>query len=43
VPLVVPCHRVVAAQGLGGFSGQTRGERLAVKQRLLDHERAHRR
>jgi len=43
VPLVVPCHRVVAAQGLGGFSGQTRGERLAVKQRLLDHERVHRR
>ena len=38
VPLIVPCHRVVAAHGLGGFGGATAGERLDVKQRLLRHE-----
>ncbi|MBN2581536.1 MAG: methylated-DNA--[protein]-cysteine S-methyltransferase [Planctomycetes bacterium] len=37
VPLVVPCHRVVAAGGaLGGFSASG-GE--GMKRRLLDHER----
>jgi len=40
VPLVVPCHRVVARHGLGGFGGAVEGEPLALKQRLLDHERA---
>ncbi len=35
VPLVVPCHRVIAADGsLGGFSGG-----LHLKERLLEHER----
>lgn len=38
-PIVVPCHRVVAAQGLGGFSGDTSGSRLAIKRWLLHHER----
>ena len=34
VPLVVPCHRVIAADGtLGGFSGG-----LRLKERLLEHE-----
>jgi methylated-DNA-[protein]-cysteine S-methyltransferase len=33
VPVVVPCHRVVAANGLGGFSGG-----LDVKRWLLRHE-----
>lgn len=37
-PLVVPCHRVVARQGLGGFAGDRDGRLLAIKQRLLDHE-----
>ncbi len=35
VPLVVPCHRVVAAGGLGGFSAP-RG--VAMKRRLLAAE-----
>jgi len=39
-PIVVPCHRVVARQGLGGFSGAASGPRLAFKRWLLDHERA---
>jgi methylated-DNA-[protein]-cysteine S-methyltransferase len=37
VPLVIPCHRVVAADGsLCGFSG-TGG--LTMKRRLLEHEK----
>jgi methylated-DNA-[protein]-cysteine S-methyltransferase len=39
IPIVVPCHRVVAAAGVGGFMGQRGGEALAIKQWLLDHER----
>ncbi len=34
VPLVIPCHRVVAANGLGGYSGG--GEK--IKRRLLELE-----
>lgn len=37
VPLVVPCHRVVAADGLGGFSAEGGP---ALKRRLLEHEGA---
>ncbi|GAA0219720.1 methylated-DNA--[protein]-cysteine S-methyltransferase [Halobaculum roseum] len=37
VPLVVPCHRVVAADGLGGFSADGGPE---LKRHLLDHERS---
>lgn len=38
VPLFIPCHRVVAKNGLGGFmQGNLRG--LTVKQWLLDHEK----
>jgi len=35
--LVIPCHRVVAARGLGGFggSGRATGERRALKAALL--------
>ena len=34
LPLVIPCHRVVAANGLGGYGGG-----LAMKRRLLKIER----
>jgi len=38
LPIIVPCHRVVAATGrLGGFSA---GDGPATKQRLLAHESA---
>lgn len=38
-PLVVPCHRVIAAhQGLGGFARQRGGFLLEVKKWLLQHE-----
>lgn len=40
-PLVVPCHRVVAADGgLGGFARQRGGFLLDVKRWLLAHERS---
>jgi methylated-DNA-[protein]-cysteine S-methyltransferase len=39
IPIVVPCHRVIAAAGVGGFMGQRGGEALVIKQWLLDHER----
>lgn len=39
-PLVIPCHRVTAAGGLGGFSNQSdaAGFYLGVKRWLLAHE-----
>ncbi|MEP6801736.1 MAG: type II toxin-antitoxin system prevent-host-death family antitoxin [Acidobacteriota bacterium] len=40
VPIVVPCHRVVAAGGLGGYSGGTRGSGLRWKRELLSIEGA---
>lgn len=41
-PLVIPCHRVTAAGGLGGFSNQNdeNGFHLSVKRWLLRHEGA---
>ncbi|VAW67250.1 Methylated-DNA--protein-cysteine methyltransferase [hydrothermal vent metagenome] len=38
LPFITPCHRVVSAQGIGGFSGQTQGYEISIKQRLLTHE-----
>ncbi len=38
VPLIIPCHRVVAASGIGGFAGATAGRRLEIKRWLLAHE-----
>ena len=37
-PLVIPCHRVVAASGLGGFAHSSSGYLLEVKRWLLAHE-----
>ena len=36
-PIVVPCHRVVASNGIGGYGGG-----IAVKEFLLDLEARHR-
>jgi methylated-DNA-[protein]-cysteine S-methyltransferase len=38
MPIVVPCHRVVAAQGLGGFMRSRDGFPLDIKKWLLEHE-----
>ncbi len=35
IPILIPCHRVVAAGGLGGYSG---GDGPATKRALLDLE-----
>ncbi len=40
IPLIIPCHRVVAANGIGGYDGDTEGGRLNIKRFLLQHERA---
>jgi methylated-DNA-[protein]-cysteine S-methyltransferase len=39
LPIVIPCHRVVAANGLGGFAHATGGYLLEAKRWLLAHER----
>lgn len=33
LPLIIPCHRVVAGNGIGGYGGG-----LALKRKLLHHE-----
>jgi methylated-DNA-[protein]-cysteine S-methyltransferase len=40
IPIIVPCHRVVAASGPGGFMGATRGRAMDIKRWLLEHETA---
>jgi methylated-DNA-[protein]-cysteine S-methyltransferase len=39
IPIVIPCHRVVAANGMGGFMGKRSGSPLDLKHWLLAHER----
>lgn len=36
LPILIPCHRVIGAQGLGGYTG---ADGLATKRFLLDLER----
>jgi methylated-DNA-[protein]-cysteine S-methyltransferase len=38
LPLVIPCHRIVAADGIGGFGHASGGYLLEVKRWLLMHE-----
>ncbi len=38
VPIIVPCHRVVSANGIGGFAGKTKGREINIKRWLLNHE-----
>jgi methylated-DNA-[protein]-cysteine S-methyltransferase len=38
LPIVIPCHRVVAANGIGGFAHSTRGYLIEAKRWLLAHE-----
>jgi methylated-DNA-[protein]-cysteine S-methyltransferase len=40
IPLVIPCHRVVASGGIGGFMHARGGAPIAIKQWLLKHENA---
>ena len=40
LPIVIPCHRVVAANGIGGFAHSTGGYLIEAKRWLLAHERS---
>lgn len=39
LPIIIPCHRVVAKNGPGGFMHRTSAGSLAIKAWLLAHER----
>ena len=38
IPLIIPCHRVVAKSGPGGFAGSRNGTPMKIKTGLLEHE-----
>ena len=38
VPIIVPCHRVVASTGVGGYTGGRVPGAIHIKQWLLQHE-----
>jgi methylated-DNA-[protein]-cysteine S-methyltransferase len=40
VPIIIPCHRVVASDGLGGYSGGEAGRQVETKRWLLENEGA---
>lgn len=40
LPILIPCHRIVAMNHLGGYSGETHGKMMGVKRWLLAHEGA---
>lgn len=37
---IIPCHRVVSKNGIGGFMGHGEGEVVELKSRLLAYERS---
>lgn len=39
--LFIPCHRVVSISGMGGYCGQTEGDLMPVKHKLLEFEASH--
>lgn len=38
IPIIIPCHRIVASQHIGGYAGAIDGQLLSIKQWLLTHE-----
>ncbi len=38
IPIIIPCHRVVAKSCLGGYAGATQGRNIDIKRWLLNHE-----
>ncbi len=38
VPIIIPCHRVVAVGGIGGYDGARSGSLLDIKRKLLASE-----
>jgi methylated-DNA-[protein]-cysteine S-methyltransferase len=37
-PIIVPCHRVTGANGIGGYAGDSSGKLFKIKLWLLQHE-----
>ena len=38
IPIIVPCHRVTAKHGPGGYMGKVQGSGMRMKQWLIAHE-----
>jgi methylated-DNA-[protein]-cysteine S-methyltransferase len=38
IPVLIPCHRIVSRNGLGGYAGEVEGDLLGIKRWLLRHE-----
>lgn len=38
IPIIIPCHRIVAQNYIGGFAGTTTGALIDIKKWLLQHE-----
>lgn len=38
-PLIIPCHRVLAKTGIGGYAGEITGKLIEIKTALLDYEK----
>jgi methylated-DNA-[protein]-cysteine S-methyltransferase len=39
IPIIIPCHRVIAAKHLGGYAGKRDGKLMEIKKWLLLHEK----
>ncbi|WP_444998229.1 methylated-DNA--[protein]-cysteine S-methyltransferase [Aliikangiella sp. IMCC44359] len=40
LPVIIPCHRIIGSQGLGGFAHFVEGKAINMKHWLLKHEGA---
>lgn len=40
IPILIPCHRIVAMHSVGGYEGSTTGQQINRKHWLLDHEKS---
>ena len=38
IPIIIPCHRVIAKRSLGGYGGKQRGKLIDIKKWLLEYE-----
>lgn len=39
LPIIIPCHRVVAKNSIGGYSGKTTGKNIKTKKALLAYDK----
>jgi len=38
IPIVIPCHRIIAQNNIGGYAGRTSGQKIDIKTSLLERE-----